>query len=200
MSSMLALMSQIYHCWSAESLKNCEFFFHQNNEKSTWTYNILRYQTFLWVRCFFAITLQMSYHIVWILTNILDCWVCKWTFLQLQLNSSLFLSKIKDWNKWIERWKSQLIQSWVRFRKECAFCSLLLKCCSMCHYNIITSLFAFHCWNQLHSFNIVCIISQLTLTFIFISNSYHFMCKATLHIQWLTNKIWHWSSMKNNVD
>jgi len=45
-------------------------------ERSTWTKNIiLRYWTFLQMRCFFAITLQMSYHVVWILTSILDC--CK---------------------------------------------------------------------------------------------------------------------------
>ena len=110
-SSMLALMSQIYCCWSAESLENCELFLSQHDWKVN--LNIKYYSEIL---NFSVSEVFLCNHF----SDVISCylnfnkhswllWVCKRIFFQLWLNSSLFLSKIKDQNKQIEKWESWLI-------------------------------------------------------------------------------------------
>jgi hypothetical protein len=138
MSLMLALMSQIYAVEVLRSLENLRPFLHQNDERSTWTYDIiLRYQTFSQTRLFFVITLQMSYHVLQILTCVLDCIESASEHsLSLQLTSLLFLSKLKDWDKMNKKMKEWIDIKLSEIQRK-SVCSVL--CCWMIAQCITTT-------------------------------------------------------------
>jgi hypothetical protein len=165
MSLMLALMSQIYRCWSAEIIRKLETFLHQNDEGQLehmillWDMNLLTEWGYSLSSLFRCHIMFFKFWLVFLTALSLQA-----NILSLQLTSLLFLSKLKDWDKTNKKMKEWIdIKSEWDSEKECVFCSLLLNGCSTHHYNIIMLLFAFNCCNQPHSFNVACIISQLAL-------------------------------------
>ena len=140
MSLMLALMSQIYCCWSAEIIKKLEIL-----SSSEWWKSQLKHMILLW-------DIEPSHRQDYSLSSLFRChitffkfWLALLTALSLQANilsglqlaSSLFSSKLKDWDKTDKKMKEWIDIKLNEIQRK-SVCSVL--CCWMIAQCVTTTL------------------------------------------------------------
>jgi len=139
MSSMLALMSQIYRCWSAEVIRKLKTLSSSEWQRGQLEHMILFWDTEPSHRWGYSSSSLFRCHIMFF-----KFWLAFLTalslqadiFLSLQLTSLLFLSKLKDWDKMNKKMKEWIdIKPGEIQRKN--VCSVL--CCWMIAQHITTT-------------------------------------------------------------